>query len=371
MQQEGNPAPPLKLLGPGFNVALMNPERTVFEAMLDGWRKEQQGRGLGAGTISKRLRLIRRFSEFADTPPWRWRVKDVNDFTDEIVAAGRTLSTVRQYHDVISIFCDYLISPHYDWREICDRQFGEVPAQVCLPWNTLAHRYEYEGDPARRPLSYDEVQILFDTADGRVEKLVQGGKKGALAALRDAQLLKTVYAFGLRRREAVMLDLTDLRHNPSVPKWGPYGALHVRWAKGVRGGGPRRRTVLLVPEFDWWIDGMKQWVDEARQRFAPEDAEAIWVTERRKRLTLNYLDDRFAALRDEAGLSNKLTLHCLRHSYVTHLIEFGYAERFVQEQVGHDTASSTAIYASVSSDFKNRVLAKALKQLIHGDGADD
>jgi site-specific recombinase XerD len=55
---------------------------------------------------------------------------------------------------------------------------------------------------------------------------------------------------------------------------------------------------------------------------------------------------------------------------VTHLLEFGYADRFVQEQVGHMHASTTSIYASVSSDFKNRVLADALKALIEGE-ADD
>ena len=51
-----------------------------------------------------------------------------------------------------------------------------------------------------------------------------------------------------------------------------------------------------------------------------------------------------------------MTLHCLRHSYVTHLIEFGYPERFVQEQVGHAYAATTAIYTSVSNDFKHKTL---------------
>ena len=58
-----------------------------------------------------------------------------------------------------------------------------------------------------------------------------------------------------------------------------------------------------------------------------------------------------------------LSLHCLRHSYVTHLIEYGYPERFVQEQVGHAYASTTAIYASVSNDFKQKTLQAALSRV--------
>jgi len=52
-----------------------------------------------------------------------------------------------------------------------------------------------------------------------------------------------------------------------------------------------------------------------------------------------------------------------RHSYVTHLIEFGYPERFVTDQVGHRWGSTTAIYTSVSDDFKNKTLRAALARV--------
>ena len=83
----------------------------------------------------------------------------------------------------------------------CLEQFGLVPRQILDEWNTVAHVTEFEGQPHRRPLTYDEVQALFDAADGRVEEIRSRGRKGALAAQRDAALLKTFYAFGLRRRE--------------------------------------------------------------------------------------------------------------------------------------------------------------------------
>ncbi|AMM31492.1 integrase [Sinomonas atrocyanea] len=354
----------LRLISSASNVSLARPEETVFGEMLDSWAAQQASRGLRQSVIRARRNLVDRLCEHSGHAPWEWTPRDIESFTVELAASGVALSTLRGYHGSIRQFCEYLTSPHYDWAEICEAQFGTVPSQVCLPWNTLAHRFEFEGDGSRRPLTYDEVEKLFDTADRRVEDLVSSRRKGALAALRDAQLLKTVYAFGLRRTEAVSLDLADLHHSAKMRSWGRYGALHVRWGKAAGGGAPRRRTVLLVPEFDWWIPGMRQWVEEARPRFAGRDLPSIWVTERRTRVSPGYLDRRFADLREAAGLDEKLTLHSLRHSYATHLLEFGYAERFVQEQLGHAHASTTSIYASVSSDYKNRVLANALKGLL-------
>lgn len=71
----------------------------------------------------------------------------------------------------------------------------------------------------------------------------------------------------------------------------------------------------------------------------------------------------FAWLREQADLDADLTLHCLRHSYVTHLIEFGYPERFFTEQVGHSYASTTAICTNVSNDFKTKTLKAALARV--------
>jgi len=55
-----------------------------------------------------------------------------------------------------------------------------------------------------------------------------------------------------------------------------------------------------------------------------------------------------------------------RHSYVTHLVEFDYPQRFVQDQVGHEYASTTAIYTGVSDDYRNRLLRRSLAQRNEG-----
>jgi integrase/recombinase XerC len=104
-------------------------------------------------------------------------------------------------------------------------------------------------------------------------------------------------------------------------------------------------------------------VEQARPLFDPADHPALWMTERISRVSVRYFDARFAEIRDLLGLDSALSLHCLRHSYVTHLVEFGYPERFVQEQVGHAYTSTTAIYTSVSNDFKNQALQTALRRV--------
>ena len=95
----------------------------------------------------------------------------------------------------------------------------------------------------------------------------------------------------------------------------------------------------------------------------PGDRGELWLTERKTRVSVKTMDKRFSFLRQAAGLPVELTLHCLLHSYVTHLIEFGYPERFVTEQVGHSYASTTAIYTSVSNDFKAKTLQAALARV--------
>ncbi|MGD0873442.1 MAG: tyrosine-type recombinase/integrase [Acidimicrobiales bacterium] len=337
----------------------------VFEGMLSGWARQQKSRMLGDTTISARLALLRRFTECAESYPWAWTPGDVEDFTVGLKIGTQRLapSTIRGYHLTLRMFCDYLTDSRYEWPTVCRDRFDQVPAQVCHEWNTVAHLNDYEGSPARRPFSYDELQRLFDYLDERVDRVAHSGRKGALVALRDAQMIKTAYAFGLRRNELCRLEIADLRPNPHVAEWGTYGSVHVRYGKAIRGGVPRRRTVLAVPEFDWAIDGLRQWVEQARPILKPGDHPALWVTERLTRVSLKHMDKRFNWLRAEAGLDPALSLHCLRHSYVTHLIEFGYPERFVQEQVGHAFASTTAIYTSVGNDFKNQTLRAALARV--------
>ena len=222
----------------------VDPERITFEAMQDGWVAQQRSRQLKASTIEGRLAVVRRFAEYSNQYPWQWTPPEFEAFVTSL--AGARPTTIRGYQAALRIFLEYLTSPDYEWVSKCTEQFGSAPSQVVTEWNSYHHTTPYEGDPGRRPLTYDEVQALFDAADGLVESIRGRGRKGAIAAQRDAIVLKVVYAFGLRRRELWGLDLADLHGNPKVPDYGNAGCLFVRWGKSSRGGPPKRRSVLLV-----------------------------------------------------------------------------------------------------------------------------
>ena len=96
----------------------------------------------------------------------------------------------------VALFCDFVTDARYGWASLCAERFGEAPSQILHDWNSASHVNEFEGRPGRRPLSYDEVQELFDAADGLVDQARRRHRKGALSALRDSALLKTVYAYG-------------------------------------------------------------------------------------------------------------------------------------------------------------------------------
>jgi hypothetical protein len=50
----------------------------------------------------------------------------------------------------------YVTDPRYQWSAVCRERFGAVPQQVFHEGNPIAHVADFEGQPGRRPLTYDE-----------------------------------------------------------------------------------------------------------------------------------------------------------------------------------------------------------------------
>ncbi|MCF7552662.1 tyrosine-type recombinase/integrase [Pseudonocardia sp. WMMC193] len=349
------------------NVTHLNPEHAVFEAMLAGWAGQQSARLLSMITIGQREGVLRRFAHFTGSWPWQWSPGDVEDWAGALRSGPSPCShsTLRYYQNSVALFLSYLIDRRYGWSDECLQRFGTHPVQICHEWNTARHAADHEARPQVRPFTRVELQKFFDFADEQVGRADRLGRKGSVAAFRDATLFKVIYAYGLRRTEAAMLDIGDFTRNPKAPEFGRLGACNVRYGKAMRGSPPRRRTVLTV--MGWSVEVLEEYLEHVRPAYTPGAQPALWPTERGGRIRAAYIDTRFAQYRDELGLPAELHPHCLRHSYVTHLIEDGFDPFFVQQQVGHRWGSTTALYTGVSGDFKNRMLRRALDAALPAD----
>ena len=141
-------------------------------------------------------------------------------------------------------------------------------------------------------------------------------------------MLSIIYACGLRRSELLQLKLEDVERGRKL--------LHIREAKGFKD--------RLVPVSDKTIE----LIDCYLSRYKPQKYlfEGQWPKEMYSATSLERV---FKHACEMTGIKKKITLHSLRHSYATHLLESGTDLRFIQELLGHKSSKTTQIYTHVST----------------------
>lgn len=140
-------------------------------------------------------------------------------------------------------------------------------------------------------------------------------------------LLMVCYSGGLRVGELVVLrpeSLDTVR-----------GLIHVRGGKGQKDRYALLSTFVAVALGDYLRQYRPQeWLFEGEKRGAPysvRSAEAVFEQ---------------AVVR--AGITKDVSIHSLRHSFATHLLESGVSLRCIQELLGHASSKTTEIYTHVS-----------------------
>ncbi len=95
--------------------ALLRPEAAMFDAMLSGWRLQQESRLLAAPTVDSRDKTLRRFQDFTGDYPWRWGPADIEEWSVALRSAGRSGTTIRAYQNAVAMFCDFACDGRYGW----------------------------------------------------------------------------------------------------------------------------------------------------------------------------------------------------------------------------------------------------------------
>ena len=145
--------------------------------------------------------------------------------------------------------------------------------------------------------------------------------------------LSVAYGAGLRGSEVVRLKTTDIDSQRMV--------IHVEQGKGAKD-----RTAMLSPAL---LAQLRQWYRHARVKNAIEPGGWLFAGYRSKPLSRRQLNRLFHQTANAAGIKRRVSLHCLRHSFATHLLEGKTDVRVIQVLLGHKKLETTARYSHVAS----------------------
>ncbi len=143
--------------------------------------------------------------------------------------------------------------------------------------------------------------------------------------------LTTIYSCGLRLGEGLRLQVADIDSDRQM--------LHVRQGKGAKDRYvPLPATTLTLLRQQWRFHRHAQWLFPARQQ--PQTAS--------QPMNASGVQRAFKAALVDIGIQKHATVHTLRHSYATHLLEEGVNLRVIQAYMGHKSPTTTAIYTHLT-----------------------
>jgi site-specific recombinase XerD len=149
---------------------------------------------------------------------------------------------------------------------------------------------------------------------------------GSINNLKHKLMMMVIYSGGLRRSELLNLRKGDL----DIDR----GVIFIRGGKGRKD----RQTLLaenIVPYFEAYLKEYKPlyWL------FEGEDGGKYSASSLQKILKVAVA---------RAGIDRRITLHMLRHSFATHLLEGGTSTRYIQFLLGHESPKTTEMYTHVT-----------------------
>lgn len=145
--------------------------------------------------------------------------------------------------------------------------------------------------------------------------------------------LMIIYSCGLRLQEGTHLQVRDIDSQRMM--------VHVRNGKGGKDRYvPLSRRPLELLRAYWVIERPGRWLFADKQnRSQPMSRDKPYKT--------------LKAVLPESGILKEVSVHTLRHSYATHLLEAGVNLRVIQEILGHSSPKTTAIYTHLTPKVLN------------------
>jgi integrase/recombinase XerD len=262
--------------------------------------EDMNARKLCAGTQRGHIHSCKRFAAFLNRSPDTATAEDIRRFQLHLAEAGVSICNRNR----IMTGLRFLF-------------------RVTVRRLDLAAEIYHIREPQKIPLvmSPDETRRLLAVA----------------SKLKVRTLLSLGYGCGLRASEVVRLKV---KHIDSAQK-----IIRVEQSKGRKD-----RNVMLSPET---LALLRQWWKARPSRYdARTPVAERWLfpgNRHGKPMTTRQLSRLFHQAADAAGIKKAVTLHALRHSFATHLLERGTDIRIIQALLGHDKLDTTARYTRVAT----------------------
>lgn len=260
---------------------------------------DMSARNLGPASQTSHLRACKRFAAFLGRSPETATPDDVKDFQQHLIESGVSICTRNQTMTGVKFLF-----------------------RVSLRRHDLVAEIFHLREPDRVPLvlSQKEIKRILARATNLKTKV----------------MLSLAYGCGLRAGEVVRLKAGDIDSAQEI--------IRIVQAKGRKDRNVMLSSNILGLLRDWWKER-----PTGQDKDVPTPERVLFPGHSGKHLSARQLSRLFFKTAREAGITKRVTLHTLRHSFATHLLERGVDIRVIQALLGHSKLTTTAQYARVAT----------------------
>jgi len=268
--------------------------------------------------------------------------KALKDFSDQLILKRYSENTIIVYKEQIVRFFKYYSKE--DPSELTDENVRDYLLYL-LTEKKISFSYQKQVISAikfyfEKILRRETKKYYFEIPRNKELKLPIALSKEEVREiinctnnLKHKTILSTIYSAGLRLSEAVNLKIADIDSERKL--------IYVRGGKGKKD-----RTTILSEE-------LLLMLRDYFKKYKPK----VWLFESvsRKKNSTKSIQQIFYRNLEKTKIDKKVSVHSLRHSFATHLLEQGEDLRFIQKLLGHKSSKTTEIYTHITKKGMGRI----------------